>query len=294
MIRILVTGRDSFIGKNFRRFSKYRNIEEISVRNSTGRDIDFHNYDVVLHLAAIVHRDKKIPENEYFKINRDLSLNIAQHAKESGIKHFIFMSTTKVYGNFVPGSDPWKEDSPCCPDEPYGRSKYEAEIGLGKLASPDFKVTVIRTPVVYGPEVKANIFKLIRLIEKVPLLPFAGINNNRHFTYVENLTGFIDRIIETGISGTFMAMDDKGISTTRLVKNLSEYMNRKILLVKLPDIFIKTGYLLMPDYFDRLYSSFFIDNSKTREILDYSPVYSFEEGLQKTILFYKEQKAGHK
>ena len=292
MIRILVTGRDSFIGKNFRRFSKYKDIKEISVWNSNGKDIDFHNYDVVLHLAAIVHEDNKIPENEYYRVNRDLPLNIANQAKEAGIKHFIFMSTIKVYGRFVQGSEPWKEDSPCFPDDPYGKSKYEAEIGLGKIAGPDFKVSIIRTPVVYGPYVKANILRLIRLIEKFPLLPFAGVNNNRHFTYVENLTGIVDRIIETGISGTFLAMDDKGISTTLLVKNLSDYLHRKILLFKLPEMFVKAGYLAFPKSFERLFGSFFIDNSKTREILNFSPVFSCEEGLKKMISYYQDQKTG--
>jgi UDP-glucose 4-epimerase len=293
MIRILITGTDSFIGNNFRRFSKYKEIEEISVRNSTGSDIDFHNYDVVLHLAAIVHQDSKTPENECYRVNRDLPFNIAKNARQSGIKHFIFLSTIKVYGKFVQGSDPWKEDSPCVPDDPYGKSKYEAEIGLKKLESTDFKVSIIRTPIVYGPDVKANILRLIRIIEKFPFLPLAGVNNNRHFTYVENLTGFVDRIIETGISGTFLVMDDKGISTTRFVKYLSEYLNKNILLVKLPGMFVRAGYFLFPKYFDRLFGSFLIDNSKTREVLNYSPAFSTEEGLQKMILYYLDRKIKH-
>lgn len=294
MTRILITGTDSFIGKNFRKLSKFKNIEEISVRNASIDEIEFNKYDVVLHLAAIVHQDNKIPENEYFRVNRDLCVNVAEKARLSGIKHFIFMSTIKVYGRFIPGSDPWKENSPCFPDDPYGKSKYEAEQELKKLESPGFNVSVIRTPVVYGPEVKANILRLIRLIDNYPVLPFGGVDNNRHFTYIENLTGYIDRIIETGISGTFLISDDKGISTTRLVKYLSEYLNRKILLVKLPKLFVRAGYLLLPEYIDRLFGSFYIDNRKTREILNYSPAFSTEEGLNKMISYYQDLKSRNK
>jgi len=294
MTRILITGTDSFIGKNFRSLSKFKNIEEISVRNANIDEIEFHKYNVVLHLAAIVHQDNKIPENEYFRVNRDLCITVAEKARLSGIKHFIFMSTIKVYGSFAPGSDPWKEDSPCFPEDPYGKSKYEAEVELKKLVSPGFKISVIRTPVVYGPEVKANILRLIKLIDNYPVLPFGGVDNNRHFTYIENLTGFVDRIIETGLSGTFLISDDKGISTTRLVKYLSEYLNRKILLVKLPKLFVRAGYLLLPEYFDRLFGSFFIDNSKTREVLNYSPAFSTEEGLKKMISYYQDLKTGNK
>jgi len=289
-MRILITGSDSFIGTNFRKFSKYKGIEEISVRDSTPEDIDYHNFDVVLHLAAIVHQDNKIPEETYYRVNRDLCINVAKLAMQSGVKHFIFMSTIKVYGRYMQDSGPLSEYSPCVPVESYEKSKFEAETELIKLENSEFKISIIRTPIVYGPGVKANMLSLIKMVEKFPLLPFGGVNNNRHFTYVENLVGFIDRIIETGISGTFLVMDDEGISTTMLVKYLAEGLERKTRLFKLPEIVVRTGYYLFPKYFDSLYGSFKIDNNKTKEILKYSPPYSTEEGIEKMIYSYLNQK----
>ena len=102
----------------------------------------------------------------------------------------------KVYGKFVQGSDPWNEDSYCHPEDAYGKSKYEAELALRKLEDLGFTVSIVRTPIVYGPGVKANMLRLIRLIEKVPVLPFKNVNNSRCYTYSGNLIGYIDRIIE--------------------------------------------------------------------------------------------------
>ncbi len=227
MPKILITGANSFIGKNFMRFSKFAEVEEVSLIELNPEDIDFSKYDIILHLAAIVHRSKKNHDAEYFSVNRDLSINVAKQAKAAGVRQFIFLSTMKVYGKFNPGIDLWNEDSPCFPEDSYGLSKYEAELGLKKLEDPNFTVSIIRTPIVYGPGVTANILKLIKLIERFPILPFKKVGNNRHYTYVENLVGFIDRIIEIKASGIFIAMDDEGLSTNDLVILLSTYLHKK-------------------------------------------------------------------
>ncbi|MCX6254225.1 MAG: NAD-dependent epimerase/dehydratase family protein, partial [Bacteroidia bacterium] len=203
MSKILITGSNSFVGTNFRKFSQYKEIDEISLFNNNPEDIDFSRYDVVLHLAAIVHQSKKIPESEYFNVNRDLCLRIAENAKKAGIKQFVFLSTLKVYGDFVPDLDLRNENSRCFPNDAYGKSKYEAEIGLKKFEDVNFTVSIIRTPLVYGEGVRANMLSIIKLVDSFPLLPFGKISNKRNFTYIENLVGFIDRIIEKKASGTF-------------------------------------------------------------------------------------------
>ncbi len=290
MAQILITGAQSFIGTNYREFSKFKNIDEISLIDIRPEDINFSKYDVVLHLAAIVHQSKNIPQQEYFYINRDLCINVAKQAKIAGVKQFIFLSTIKVYGKFISGSDPWNENSNCIPGDSYSESKYEAEIALRNLENKNFIVSIIRTPVVYGPGVKANMLKLIRLVENIPILPFGKINNNRHYTYIENLIGFIDRTIELSASGIFIAMDDNGLSTTEIVSYLSKYLNRKIFLFRLPDIFLRLAFTIKLKAFDRLYGSFYLDNSKTKELLNYKPHFSNEDGLRKWISFYLKGK----
>jgi UDP-glucose 4-epimerase len=287
LAKILITGAKSFVGTNFRRFSKFREVDEISLYDSKPEDINFSQYDIVLHLAAIVHQSKKIPDKEYFFINRDLCLNVAKHSKKGGVKQFIFLSTIKVYGDFITDPNIRNEDSTCFPDDAYGKSKLEAEFGLRKLEGPDFIVSVIRTPLVYGEGVKANMMSLVRLIEKIPILPFKAINNKRNFTYIENLIGFIDRIIIKKASGVFIAMDDKAISTTELLNFISKYLGKKNRLFKLPGLFIRVGKNIIPHVFDRLYGSLEVDNTKTLRALDYEPPFSTEEGIKKMIFAYK-------
>ena len=172
MNRILITGAESFIGTNFRKYSNYQNIREISLYENKPEEIDFSDVDVILHLAAIVHQSKKIKEEDYFLINRDLCRSVAEQAKKAGVKQFVFLSTVKVYGKFIPGSDPWNEDSVCHPEDSYGKSKYEAELALRNLDDSDFTVSIVRTPLVYGYGVKGNMLKLIRLVQTLRTLPF--------------------------------------------------------------------------------------------------------------------------
>src|SRR5450759_188852 len=168
MTKILITGAKSFVGTNFRRFSQFENTDEISLYENKPEDIDYSKYDVVLHLAAIVHQSKKIAESEYFQVNRDLCLRTAESAKKAGIKQFIFISSLKIYGEYIPDSELRNEDSRCFPDDAYGRSKYEAEIGLKKLEDVNFTISIIRSPVVYGEGVGANMLSIVKLIESFP------------------------------------------------------------------------------------------------------------------------------
>ncbi len=290
MTKVLITGANSFVGTNFRKFSQYTDIEEVSLFNTKPEDIEFSKYDVVLHLAAIVHKSKKITEAEYFRVNKDLCLRVAEHAKKRGIRQFIFLSTLKVYGEFENSYVLRNENSECFPDDAYGRSKYSAEIGLKKLEDENFIISIIRTPLVYGEGVKANMINLVKLVDLFPILPFGKIGNRRNFTYTENLVGYIDRIIEMGVSGTFITMDDKAHSTTELIYYISKSLGKKVRLFKLPQMFLRLGYLFVPYKLDRLFGSLVFDNSKTRKVLDYNPPVSTEEGIKRMISYYLENK----
>ena len=289
--KILITGKNSFVGRNILHYSKFKNIEEISLFENKPENIDFGKYDVVIHLVAIVHQTKRIPVEDYFIINRDLCLEVANRAKKAGVKQFVFLSSVKVYGKFIPGSKPWNEFSECHPDDAYGKSKYEAEKALRKLEDADFRVAVVRTPLVYGEKVMANMLSIIKFISFSFIVPFKEIYNRRNFTSGENLVAFIDRIIEKNASGTFIAMDKEAISTTELVKMISDFMGKKIFLFKLPDFIIKTAVFLVPKIFDRLFGSFEIDNSSTLKILDFEPPVSITEGIKKMVESFKQKQS---
>lgn len=290
MTRVLITGAGSFIGSNFRKYSKCEVIDEVSLLDTDPKDIHFEKYDVVLHLAAIVHQSKKIDERQYFKINRDLCLEVAEQAKKSEIGQFVFLSTLKVYGGFVEGTELRDEDSECYPDDSYGKSKFAAENGLKELEDANFTVSIIRTPLVYGEGVKANMINLVKLVDTFPVLPFGRINNRRNFTYVENLVAYIDQIINKRASGVFIIMDSKSHSTTELIRFIAKSLEKKIILFKLPGILLRLGCIIVPETLDRLFNSMEFENNKTKKELNFDPPYSTEYGINKMVAFYINEK----
>jgi len=290
MSKILITGSSSFVGSNFIKYSVHRDVQEISLFEYSPDRIDFTRFDIVIHLVAIVHQSKQIHEVEYYNINKDLGLKVAENAMRGGVHQFIFLSTVKVYGEFIPNSGPWDEDSSCLPEDSYGKSKYEAELALKQMETKDFIVSIIRTPLVYGVGVKANMLSILRLVDRFPILPLAKVKNKRSFTSAENLVAFIDRIIERKASGIFIAMDEQPLSTTDLVNLISRCLNKKVCLFKMPGIFIRLGKYIIPKIFDRLFGSFEMDNSKTLAKLDFKPPLTTEEGIEKMVAAYKLDK----
>jgi nucleoside-diphosphate-sugar epimerase len=167
MSTILITGANSFIGTNYIKSSSNNVKEEFCLIHNQPNEIDFSDVDVVLHVAGIVHQKESIPETTYFKVNTDLPIEVAKLAKKSGVKQFVFMSTVKVYGEFTDGMDVWNETTTCKPEDNYGKSKYQAEQELMKLNSENFVVSIVRTPLVYGKGVKANMASIVNLVKKI-------------------------------------------------------------------------------------------------------------------------------
>jgi len=126
------------------------------------------------------------------------------------------------------------------------------------------------------------------LVDKIKVLPFGRINNKRSFTYVKNLVGFIDRIIEKRASGVFLAMDAQPLSTTQLVRLIAKYLNKRIYLIHIPHFLINLGKSIVPRIFERLYGSFEMENSMTLEKLDFKSQYSSQEGIKEMVKAYKQ------
>ena len=265
-------------------------ISEISLLDKKPETVDFTSYDVVLHLAAIVHQSSSIGVDEYFLVNRDLCYEIARKAKNAGVSHFIFISSLKVYGNDNSKNNRLSENSHCSPDDPYGRSKYEAELLIQKLSDSDFVVSIVRPSMVYGEGVKANMLRLIKLVEKSCILPFGKIKNRRNYIYSENLIIMIDKIIEMKIPGIFIAVDPQAISTSELVRSLALAIGKRVYLFHIPGFLLYPIRLLFPEIISRLFDSSEYDNSQTLFRLDLNLPYSTEEGLKRTIDAYKKQK----
>ncbi len=287
MQKILIIGANSFVGKNYQQFSNHDIIDEVSLLEQEPEFINYAGYDAVLHLSAIVHQTEAISEEEYYYVNKDLVVRTAKAAKIAGVKQFVFMSTVKVYGEFKPTTGIRNEKSECIPNDSYGKSKYAAEIALKELENNNFTVSIVRTPLVYGEEVKANMLSLINIIHKFPILPLGNIKNLRSFTSVRNLTAYIDRIIELRASGIFIAKDMKNISTTELVEILSKAIGKKVFLLPIPVFLASLCMKVYPRLFNRLYGDYAFENKETIRSLQFSPPETIEEGLKSMMERYK-------
>ncbi|WP_375724531.1 NAD-dependent epimerase/dehydratase family protein [Arcobacter sp. KX21116] len=281
MKELLITGSSGFIGNYF--INKYKNkynIKTFSFLKDDINSLDCNGIDIVFHLSALVHQMGGSSASEYKRVNVTQTLNIAQKAKESGIKQFVFMSTVKVYGEET--TRKYTENTICSPKDEYGKSKFTAELELRKLEDENFKVSIIRTPIVYGYGVKANIKSLVNLTNKVPVLPFGKIENKRSMVYIGNLCHLVDEVIKQQKSGIFLASDDEPLSTTRLIELIAKNLDKKICLIKIP-FFESLLKLLKPSFYKRLYGSLEIDNTITKEKLNLKNPYSVEEGIKYMI-----------
>ena len=280
-MKLLLTGANGFIGSYFKdKYSEKYDIKPFSFLNDDFKSIDLKDIDTVIHLSALVHQMGGATKEEYERINVVQTLELAKKAKANSISHFIFMSTVKVYGEET--NTPYTEKSDCNPQDDYGKSKLKAEAELKKLEDDDFKVSIIRTPIVYGYGVKANIKNLISLVNKVTILPFGGIQNRRSMIYIGNLCHLVDVLAQKQKSGIFLACDDKPVSTTRLIELIAKELNRNIYLIKVPFL-SRLLKLLKPAFYKRLYESLEVDNTLTKEILGLSNLYTIEEGIKYTI-----------
>jgi len=279
-MNILITGSSGYVGSNFiNTFTEKYDFVTFSLLKDTLDDLELSNIDIVLHCAALVHQKVEHDYEKYDDINVKYPIKLAKKAKESAVKQFILISTIAVYGE---GEKKLDENTACNPITPYGKSKLEAERQLEELKDEEFIVSIIRPPMVYGKDAPGNIASLIRLVKKVPVLPFGKIDNRRSFVYIANLIYLIDKIIEKKQGGIFLASDDEPLSTTKLIELIAKALNRTIHLIRIPFF----EYLLKafkPSLHKRLYESSEIDNKITKEILAIRNPYSVEQGIKSMI-----------
>ncbi|WP_270750099.1 NAD-dependent epimerase/dehydratase family protein [Fusobacterium hominis] len=271
---LMITGASGFIGSNFiARYKDRYNIISIDLIKNKPENIDFKNVDCVLHLAALVHQMKGAPREKYFEVNTELTKKVAVYAKASGVKHFVFYSTVKVYGydgDLYNHDIILNEDSPCNPkNDPYGESKLEAEKILKELEENEFKVGIIRPPMVYGKGVKGNMESLIKLIKICPILPFKYTKNRRSLVNIENLMHLTTLVIDKQAEGIFLPLDEKNLSLFEIVLGIEKAYDLKRINIPLISPLFWILCKIKPNIMIRLYGSLQFENKKTQKEIGY-------------------------
>ncbi len=246
---------------------------------------------VVIHAAARAHimKDEVVdPLAEYRRVNVEGTLNLARQAAEAGVRRFIFISSIKVNGESTSVGCPFRASDTPGPEDAYGISKHEAEVGLMQLADKTgMEVVIIRPPLVYGNGVKGNFASLIKLMSKGLPLPLGAIHNKRSFVGIDNLVNLIICCVEhpAAANQVFLAGDGDDLSTTELLRAVAKAMGRPARLIPVPAGMLGLAASLFGKraVAQRLLGSLQVDISKARELLGWEPPVSVKEGLRRCV-----------
>ncbi len=315
MGRILVTGANGFVGNSLCHqltelgvdiiatvrtespdmLSENNQVEVIgTIHKSTYWKGVLEGVDTVIHLAARVHVMDELsvdPLFEFRSVNTFGTLNLAKQAAQAGVKRFIFISTIKVNGEQTSMGLPFKPDDTNTPIDPYGLSKYEAEVGLRKIArETGMEVVIIRPSLVYGPGVKGNFVSMMKWLAKGLPLPLGAIHNKRSLVSLDNLVDLITICIDhpNAANETFLVSDGNDISTTMLLTKLATLLNVPRRLLPIPSAWLMFFAKLLgrKNVAQRLLGSLHVDISKTKTLLGWTPPYTVDESLKKTAQFF--------
>jgi nucleoside-diphosphate-sugar epimerase len=247
--------------------------------------------EVVVHLAARVHvmHDTSVdPLSEFRYVNVEGARNLALQAVEAGVKRFVYLSSIKVNGELTQPNSCFTADDSAKPQDPYGISKWEAEQVLHKISvETGLEVVIIRPPLVYGPNAKGNFASIMNWLRLGIPFPFGSIDNRRSLVGLDNLCDLISRCVDhpSAAGQTFMVSDDEDLSTPELLKRTALAMGIKSRLINVPQPLLQfsAGFFGRGDFAQRLFGSLQVDISKTKDILNWEPPLSVDEGLKRAV-----------
>ncbi len=324
-MRILITGPTGFVGSSlipvlFKAGHELRlavhntqKINNTSINNNVFHNIKFdlcsdnndfdkllNDIDIVIHLAAKVHSMNDNHYENYRRLNFIGTQRLAIEASKRKVKRFIYLSTIKVNGEFnrIDSSHnlvPFTENDVLSSNDPYARSKLESEVSLKEICGKtSMDYAILRPVLVYGPGVGANFLSLINAVNKKLPLPLASVNNRRSIVYVKNLADAILTVVEfyKPLNSTYL-ISDTDVSFPELHKEIAKNLNIKSLLFPFPLCILKAiGVLLgKKQVISRLTDSLLADRKKIISDLNWSPPYSFSEGIRETVDWYKNSKS---
>lgn len=283
MKKILITGAGSYVGESVRRYilstSSDFQIDAVDTMDDNWKKADYSQYDVVYHVAGIAHvnADPKM-EALYYKVNRDLTLEVAKHAKAAGVKQFIFMSSQIVFHESQSlKTEVLTASTKENPNGFYGDSKLQAELGIKPLEDENFKVCILRPCMIYGPNAKGNFPRLAKLACKTPIFPCW--HNKRSMLYIDNLAEFVKQAVLRELSGTYYPQNRELADTVEIIRFFAKAAGHRIWITRLLNPFVWLGsFVLQP--LNKMFATYYYDPEMSKMDFDYQLV-SFEESLRR-------------
>ena len=287
MHRILITGLHSFIGQaltqHLSRFPEDFSTSVISLRNPSWQSESFRGFDTVFHAAGIAHDSTRSADKDaYYRINSQLAFDTARKAKHDGVRQFIFMSSSIVYGSSAPIGHRKliTRDTPVNPASYYGDSKVKAEEMLNPLNDDDFRVCILRCPMIYGKGCKGNYRLLSKIARTLPLFP--RVQNCRSMLYSENLAEFVRLMVTNHEHGIFWPQNAEYSNTSELVKMIAEVHGKRIFLMNGCEWLLR-GLAKITGLVNKAFGSLAYDMSISEYSQNYR-LYSLRESIRRTEL----------
>ena len=282
MKRILILGAKSYLGESLCRWlGKYPTQYEtsiVSTLNYEWKKANFSKYDTVVDFAGIAHINNITPDMEdlFYSVNRDLTIEIGQYAKEHGVKHLIYFSSMNVYGDYC---DNIKDRAAVNPTSFYGDSKLQGDLGLEKLEDENFKVAHLRPPFVYGKGCSGNYNSISKIAKKTPIFP--DFKNKKSMIYIDNLCEFVRLVIDNETDGYLTPQNKELVSTSGLVREIALNHNKRIWFTHIFNWIIPIG-----NKATRLVRRAFANDCYVIELSDYFDwkycVVDFKESIKRT------------
>jgi len=307
MTRVLITGANGFVGKALCDHLAAKGYDLVRAVRQSGGDISvgdlsdktdwrqaLEGVESVVHLAARVHvmDDRADDPLALFRaVNRDVTQNLAEQARDAGVKRLVYLSSVKAAGE-ANDAEALKESDLATPQDPYGQSKLEAEQALHKIAeSSTMAVTVLRPPLVYGPGVKGNFLTLLKICKKGLPLPLGGLKNRRSLVYLENLVDAIRAALEaeTPDCAVYFVSDGPPVSTPELIRLLSKTLGTSPLLLPVPASLLTLLAKIVGKgaMASRLTGSLEVDCRLIETELGWRPPFTTNQGLAATAAWYR-------
>lgn len=294
---VLITGAGSYIGESFIRYAAENyasiKIEAIDMIGGSWKEKDFSKYDIVYHVAGIAHADlgnvDDATKEKYYAVNTDLAIDVCKKAKAESVKEFIFMSSMIVYGDSAPYGKEKIVNENTVPKAAnfYGDSKLQADVAVRSLADDNFKVIVLRPPMIYGKGSKGNYSTLAKLAMKLPIFP--NIDNERSMLHINNFCEFLCQIMlvkEVKLNAlVLIPQNAEWTKTTDMVKEIASVSGKRIRTLEILKPAVSLGGK-MPGKIGVLVNKAFGNSTYAHEIsvypgLDYQRV-SLKESIERT------------
>ncbi|MBF4988687.1 NAD-dependent epimerase/dehydratase family protein [Methylophilus sp. 14] len=291
-MNILISGANGFIGSSLYCFliNEGHTISTIP-RHPSPQNSGHLQYDCLIHLAGRAHILRETSEDAYHAFNEanvGYTLKVAELAKKLAIKRFVFISSIGVNGKHS-GSLPFTEQDIPKPHNDYARSKWEAELALkGFFEGTETELTIIRPPLVYGPNPKANFKTLVSLCKYPIPLPFGAIHNKRSLVGIDNLCHFISLCCQHSEAAdqTFLISDDQDVSLTELITTIRKALNQPAWLLPVPNTWLRSffNFLGKDNLSDQLLANLQVDVSKAKQLLGWKPILRLDEGIKNAVI----------